>query len=70
MYLSFSRKKLFTDIERLIFPQKVINRVVFDLDSLLREEISKVSGSSSQVTEQKSKVKLPPASGKGNSVSR
>lgn len=29
---------IFRDIERQIHPQRVINRVVFDLDRLLRQE--------------------------------
>ena len=32
---------IFKDIERLIYPQKVIDRVVFDLDGHLRDETSK-----------------------------
>ena len=44
-YLSVFRTMIFKDIERQINPQRVINRVVFDLDSLLKQETEFVENS-------------------------
>ena len=38
MNLSIFRTMIFRDIERQIHPQRVINKVVFDLDRLLTQE--------------------------------
>ena len=53
----FNRTMIFRDIERLIHPQRVVNRIVYDLDALLKE----TSGESDAKQRTSSKEHLKPA---------